>query len=77
MPILDFGFWIKKVFWYMPRYAIVNLKSLSQAPLWSLSIPSGSAVTHGGNPLGASLSLWEKTTLLHQNYKSKIQNCLT
>ncbi|AUB39742.1 hypothetical protein COO91_05740 [Nostoc flagelliforme CCNUN1] len=54
---MDFGFWIKKVFWYMPRYAIVNLKSLSQAPLWSLSIPSGSAVAYGGNPQDRAASL--------------------
>ncbi|WP_335219329.1 hypothetical protein [Nostoc sp.] len=35
-------------------------------------IPPGSVVAHGGNPLGASLSLWEKTALPHQNLKFKI-----
>jgi hypothetical protein len=31
---------------------------------------TGSVVSHGGNPLGASLSLWEKTELPHHSFAS-------
>ncbi|MEH2014098.1 hypothetical protein [Nostoc sp.] len=36
--------------------------------------PKGDATRTGIPTAGASLSLWEKTALLHQNPKSKIQN---
>ncbi|MBN3871123.1 MAG: hypothetical protein HWQ23_12870 [Nostoc sp. JL33] len=33
------------------------------------------AVPHGGNPLGASLSLWEKTGLPHRNALASLRLC--